>query len=242
MEEYLEDHLPSKSGEYLPAIGIPTRPSFQNRNLIHPVLPRSMRTNGVMILGAYPTAVFERIENHVVPVGNVDEPFDPKTASGRELDEFYLAPLGLQRGDCWITNLVKVFLFKPEHAGSDQPQNRPLLRSAFEALANTEGNRAWLGEEIRAASPQLIITLGREVAGIVRGVIEDRARNELLGGSIHEGVFEGIAVKWVHLPHPGIVMRKGSDNNPWPERHAQFCEELKPKIRELITAGDFREA
>ncbi len=92
-----------------------------------------------------------------------------------------------------------------------------------------------MASEIRTASPKLIITLGREVAGIVRGVSEDRARNELLGGSIHEGVFEGIPVKWVHLPHPGIVMRKGSDSNPWPERHRKYCEELNPEIKRILT-------
>lgn len=131
---------------------------------------------------------------------------------------------------------MKVFLFKPEHAGADLPENRPLMRSQFEALANTEGNRTWLAEEIRAASPQVIITLGREVAGIVRGIEEDQERNELLGGSIHEDVFEGIPVKWVHLPHPGIVMRKGSDGNPWPERHRMFCEQLEPEIMRILTS------
>ena len=97
MKERIEDVIYRMSADYLASLGVRTRPTFRDKTQISPVFPRAMRTGGVMILGAYPTAVFERIENHVVPVGNIDEPFDPKTASGRELDEYYLGPLGLTR-------------------------------------------------------------------------------------------------------------------------------------------------
>jgi hypothetical protein len=72
------------------------------------------------------------------------------------------------------------------------------------------------------------------VAGIVRGVKEDLKRNELLGGTIQDGVFDEIPVKWAHLPHPGIVMRKGSDSNPWPERPRRLYESLGPQIKILV--------
>jgi len=38
--------------------------------------------------------------------------------TGTDFLEDYLTPLGLKKEDLWITNMVKCFLFKPEHVAS----------------------------------------------------------------------------------------------------------------------------
>jgi hypothetical protein len=81
-----------------------------------------------------------------------------------------------------------------------------------------------------------MITLGREIAGIVRGVKAPAQRNALLGPRIEPAQVGPFSVPTVHLAHPGIVMRKGDDErNPWPKLHAT---EHVPKLREALRSLD----
>jgi hypothetical protein len=222
--------------DYLLSLGIDGEPRFLNGKCVDIILPKQTTRHGVLVLGAYPTALFEQIDGHFVPADNIAEPFDPLTASGKELDRYYLDKLGLNREQCWITNLLKVFLFKPGHMGHALPSVADVARSRFEDLASSEANLEWLDAELRIASPRLVITLGREVAGIIRGVNNNAARNALLKGCIQEYPFRGQRYLWIHLPHPGIVMRKGSVKNKWPRRHAVFCARLRAPIKDLLTS------
>lgn len=220
-------------GSYLPSLGIESPVEFVSGKAVAPVPPKHCGTGKIMILGAYPTAAFERINNHIVPVGNIAEPFDPTTDSGKELDSHYLGPLGIRRDDCWISNLVKVFLFKEEHQRGDEGRDF-LKREDFERLASLEENLDWLEAGLRLASPKVIITLGREVAGILRVARGEEDRNALLKGEIQHDTFRGKEFKWIHIPHPGIVMRKGSEANPWPERNSELCSALSEPLRKVL--------
>jgi hypothetical protein len=220
--------------DYLSSLGITDVPSYRSGLNVRVVPPKQTTRHGVMVLGAYPTAVFKRTDGHLVPWNDIEEPFDPRTASGKELDEHYLDKVGIARTQCWITNLLKVFLFKPDHAGSNVGGAESLSRDKFEVLALSQTNIDWMSAELGIASPRVIITLGREVAGIVRGVKDDDERNCLLGGSIKEFSFAGKNYRWIHLPHPGIVMRGGSEKNTWPERHEEFCAQVRASIRDLV--------
>ena len=221
------------TANYLPSLGIVSPVEFVGGKAIAPVPPKHCATGKIMILGAYPTAAYERIDRHIVPVGNIAEPFDPMTDSGKELDSQYLEPLGIRRDDCWITNLLKVFLFKEEHQRGDEGRDF-LKREDFERLASLENNLDWLEAELRLALPKVIITLGREVAGILRGVRGDRERNDQLKGEIQNDTFRGVEFKWIHLPHPGIVMRKGSKDNLWPGRNAEYCAVLRQPLLRVL--------
>jgi uracil-DNA glycosylase len=153
--------------------------------------------------------------------------------SGAELEQAYLAPLGLHRSQCWITDLVRVFLFKEGHIakyrrlGCGWPERE--TRSQFEEYA-VQGMR-WLEEELALARPGLVITLGREVAGILRQVKGRQKRNAWLGGEVRPLKLGGKAYQVVHLAHPGIVMRPESERNPWPRLHR---EEHIPALREEL--------
>jgi hypothetical protein len=79
-----------------------------------------------MILGTYPSAKFHTINNITdVPVADNDSPFSHESyfdgsrvriiPSGKELNEVILRKIGVDRSDCWITDLVKLFLFKEGH-------------------------------------------------------------------------------------------------------------------------------
>jgi hypothetical protein len=127
-----------------------------------------------------------------------------------------------------------VFLFKEGHRQKYDRLGTPFPsgyeREAFEELARK--SLPWIERELTVAQPRLVITLGAEIAGIVRGVRGQSARNALLGPTISSARFGSIEVPAVHLAHPGIVMRKG-DGNPWHRRHT---EEHIPALREALAA------
>jgi uracil-DNA glycosylase len=157
-------------------------------------------------------------------------------ASADELRDLLFGPLALDRSRCWVTDLVKVFLFKPGHRGKYEALGvvPPLgyERERFEELA--EAAVPWLESEILMAAPRLLVTLGSEVAGILRGVRSQRQRNGLLSGTASELRIGSTSVQAVHLAHPGILMRRGDpERNPWPARHDGHLRELRDTLPAL---------
>jgi uracil-DNA glycosylase len=216
---------------------------------LRPVVPLDTGSD-IFILGAYPSARFAVIRGvRDVPVADNLGPFEPERyydgervrvqASAAELEMNYLSPLGVHRERCWVTDLVKVFLFKEGHRKKYQQLGGSVpagyVREAFEDL----GTRSlpWIEMELELAKPRLVITLGREVAGIVTGTKGDEARTSLLGGRVVRKMIGKVEVDVAHLAHPGIVMRAGDDGgrNPWPELNRQHVASLADWMK---TVGD----
>ena len=116
---------------YKMEIGYPEDYTFIACNPIKVHVPVEVAMNKVMIVGAYPSAKFYTVEgnngkkvtdtpleDHTSPFSN-EKYFDDSRIrtipSGKELDEVILTRIDVKREDCWITDLVKVFLFKPGH-------------------------------------------------------------------------------------------------------------------------------
>ncbi len=221
--------------DYTSSVGLPGKAGYYGGARLRPVVPLDTAVGGYFILGAYPSARFEAVgRENDVPVGDNLGPFEPERyfdgsrvrtqASADELAEFYLAPLGIRRSECWVTDIVKVFLFKEGHRdkytrlGAVPPAG--YLRERFEELASR--SMPWVERELALARPRLVITLGAEIAGVIRNVVGQANRNALLGPAIVCVPFGSTTIPSVHLAHPGIVMRKGyGAKNPWPERHAK---------------------
>lgn len=135
---------------------------------------------------------------------------------------------------------MKVFLFKEGHRekykklGAVPPAGYG--RERFEDLARL--SLPWLERELRVAQPKLMITLGAEIAGLLRGVRGQERRNELLGKEPSTITVGETSVMTVHVAHPGIVMRKGDgERNPWPQRHSG---EHVPELRAWMAAWPVR--
>ena len=78
----------------------------------------------VAFLGAYPaaTSVRQVLVNYRrlnLPVEVEAESFAPESASGREFDEHYLRPLGLDRADVLVTDMVPYYLANTSASGTD---------------------------------------------------------------------------------------------------------------------------
>ena len=91
--------------------------------------------------------------------------------SGEELDELFLQPLGVERSASWITDLVKVFLFKEGHVAKYHqlggPKRMKEDRTLFLDYAKHPANLKFLEQELELAKPKVVLLLGAEVAGVL---------------------------------------------------------------------------
>jgi len=202
------------AAEYLNTVGYSA--TYLHGNPVLPVIPVVTNPGRVMIIGAYPTARFATIgKERDVPVADIDAPFSNQTyfdgasvrrvRAAEELLKHYLEPLGLREGDLWLTNLVKVFLFKEGHAEKYLRLGRPALesRSRFEEFA--KGSLELIKEEMALAQPKAVILLGEEVSKLLVEV--KGPGQQLFDGKPHELKIMETTAKAFCLPHPGIVMR-----------------------------------
>jgi uracil-DNA glycosylase len=232
---------------YAKSVGLDPTARYFHGTPLRPVVPLDTGVGGVFVLGAYPSARFGQIGGVAdVPVADNLGPFEHERwfdgrrvreqPSARELRDFFLDPLELGRRDCWITDLVKVFLFKPGHVdryellGGKPPPG--YLRAHFAELG--ERSIPWIAREIEAARPKLVITLGSEVAGILRGVRPAGAQVRLLVPRVESLSIGGVTVATIHCAHPGILMRPGPTNS-WPEQHRNV---FVPAIRNFLSVGN----
>lgn len=111
--------------------------------------------------------------------------------AGQNLNEF-LALLGLEREQIYITNAVKI---RPSVLGaSGKEKNRPPTRKEVELFT------PWLKDEIRSVKPRLIVTLGNTPLRVVYGT-------EAVIGNFHGKLMqtpEGLAL--FPLYHPAAVI------------------------------------
>jgi len=202
----------------------PRRYVYPDGNPIRPVLPVQKSTQKIMIVGAFPSARFERREGKLIPVADNLSPFGPEEYfDGREvriqesaaaLRRGYLDPLGLDAEDLWITDIVKVYLYPKKHIVNCRalfPSKRFLdTHRLFPKLA--QASRPWLIREIQACNPRLVITLG-EVCARVIAVDQKSGSRKMLDGHLHEFIGDR-RIKVIHLAHPEIRRR----NTSWDER------------------------
>ncbi|MDD4363271.1 MAG: uracil-DNA glycosylase family protein [Atribacterota bacterium] len=226
---------------YKHEIGYPAEYTYLYGTPINVLVPIETEINKVMIVGAYPSAKFFTINGIPdTPIADNDSPFSNESyfdgtrvrtiPSGKELNEVILHQIGISRSDCWITDLVKVFLFKEGHINrycklgkNDVSENR----SKFMEYARKSIGR--LEDEIEICNPYVIILLGLEVTKAFFNLVNDKAK-EYLDGEIKEKNIRGQNRKIICLPHPGILMKK-TNKNPWPEK---FKNEISQKARKEI--------
>jgi uracil-DNA glycosylase len=210
-------------GRYAADIGLPVPYTYPDGNPIRPIPPIRTNTGGLMIVGAYPSARFESRKGvksgkpRLVPVADNLEPFSYECyfdgqkvrtlTSGDGIRQYLLDPLGVKFEDCWITDLVKVFLYKDAHVdscGDACPDFRvAALRGDYRKFA--EKSLSCIREECELCQPKLVLTLGQEVAQAVTGGWTATA-DDLLNRPIERPESIG---GWptLYLPHPDACRR-----------------------------------
>ncbi len=200
-------------------LGLPQSYTYPDGNPIRPLPPLKTSRNGLMVVGAYPSARFEYRRSpdnprrrRLVPIADNLQPFGYEQyfdglrtrtlESADGLNEHLLSPLDLEADQCWITDLVKVFLYKKEHVGSCgeiHPNFRVTqLREKFTDLAKK--SIPWLQKECNLCKPGLIVTMGEEVAQVILGDFRASADDLLNRDFSHTTQLGNYPV--LFLPHP----------------------------------------
>ena len=229
--------------EYNASVGLPDPYTYPDGNPIRPVVPVQTARGGLMIVGAYPSARFEARfsarhpkRRRLIPVADNLQPFAEEQyfdgqqvrtlTSGDGLREYLLNPLGLRLEDCWVTDLVKVFLYKPDHVdscGDATPNFRvPQLRSEFLKLA--AGSLKWLCTECELCRPKLVLTLGQEVAQAVTGEHSAKAEDLLKRPVSRLKLIGGWPT--LFLPHPDACRRSAK----WRQNIDLRLNEVRPLL------------
>ena len=128
-----------------------------------------------------------------------------------------LQKIGVKREDCWITDLVKVFLFKEGHIKRYEKLGRKdMVSNRNKFMEYAKLSLPFLYDEIEICNPYVIILLGQEV---VQAFFQISAAKALgyLDGTVKKFEVKGMERNIICLPHPGILMKK-TERNPWPGR------------------------
>ncbi len=197
----------------------------------------------VAFLGVYPAAtrVVKRrvgVEYMNLPLEVERTSFEPGSESGKYLDERYLEPLGLDRRQAFMFDMMPYFLANTARSGKDgrsmwdnicayqkatdeqlAVKPRPTPEKLLEECRSMPGNLERLVEYLGSCRPELLLTLGTEAAAFSRGCGIAKVVKELLYAVPVEISLLGIKVRVVHLTHPGNLMR----NPAWRERHEVWC-------------------
>ena len=155
------------------------------------------------------------------------EPAGPLNgASGRKLDDNVLAPLGVRRGEAWVTDCLETYRSSVDAAARLSDSYDPFARfrglpASFvfsrpsenavvqEALAFQKER---LKAELEAAAPELIITLGNAALRVMDRLVEAprgvAVPSQLSAQSLDYGRrlavrHGGRLVEWLPLAHPG---------------------------------------
>ena len=232
---------------YKDTIGYSSEYTYLTGNPINVLVPIETTLNNVMIVGAYPSAKFYTVNGVAdTPMADNDSPFSNESyfdgsrvrtiPSGKELNEVILEKIGVNRSDCWITDLVKVFLFKEGHIKRYEKLGKTnLTENRNKFIEYAEKSLVWLEREIEICNPKIIILLGLEVTKVFFS-LTDTTSLQYLNGSTKTKIINGIDRKIICLPHPGILMKK-TEQNPWPERfYKEISLRAKGEILNLIQA------
>ena len=228
------------SKEYLKSIKFPKENTYLYGNPVRTVVPIETAIGKIMIIGPQPTAkVFFENDIPDVPLYDATAPFSIEpyydgsrvrsSYTGQELSEVILETLEIQREHCWLTTLVKVFLFDNDHVKKYKRLGKEI--TANSSLYNEYALKSmpWLRQELEIANPKAIILLGPEVISSMLIISEDEAK-ELITGEVVEKKIIWKNSNFICLPPPGVIMDR-SARNPWPR---SFALQIGPKAAEEI--------
>lgn len=228
------------SREYTQSIKFPKDNSYLYGNPVQTVIPIETAIGKIMVIGPQPAAkVFFVDDIPDVPVYDATAPFSIEpyydgnrvrsSYTGQELSEIILESLEIKREHCWLTTLVKVFLFDDDHVkkyrrlGKDIKPNKPQYDEyALKSMP-------WIRQEIEIANPKAIILLGPEVISSLLLISQEEAL-ELITGDVVEKKIIWKNSNFICLPPPGVIMDR-SARNPWSRK---FALQIAPKAAKEI--------
>ena len=155
---------------------IPKPYVYPDGNPIRTVIPVRTIQNSIMLIGAFPSARFERRNKLLIPIGD----------------------------NLWITDIVKIYLFPEKHIKNCEviAPNIKFVNThkLFSKIA--KASMEWMKKEITICDPKLIITLGEVPTRVISGN-KKTSNAMLLNGQVRDLILDK-KHKVAHLGHPEI--------------------------------------
>jgi uracil-DNA glycosylase len=169
--------------------------------------------------------------------------------SGNALDNFYLHPLGLNRIDAWLCDMVP-------HACLNPRQNAAIIREYIPLMEEFDLPKVTLPnapknfknfrrvqqiiEEINLSQPKVIITLGNDpidwflkrFTGI--GQLSQMGTTPDSYGRLHPCEIAGKSLYWLPLCHPRQAARLGGFNDSWYQLHQSWLQKNSKELLILL--------
>ncbi|NDJ76000.1 MAG: hypothetical protein GYB65_07050 [Chloroflexi bacterium] len=176
--------------------------------------------------------------------GQSDSPvafLPPGTAAGDAFDQHYLAPLGLQRDQVWLTTLLKCRY--PPRVYGNKPRFADQIHTAADICAHH-----WLVHELDYARPRVVVSLGNQ--GVYQRLRELFALETPLDfedavGHPHAVNLDGWDLMLFPLVDPDVSRPPGEGDQRrlrsrerWAElHHAQHIPVLRAVLEELLVSA-----
>jgi uracil-DNA glycosylase len=166
-------------------------------------------------------------------------PADPKFngPSGVALDELFLNPLGVDRKDAWLCDLVPHSCVNPEQQSAIKRAYTPLVgkyglpepttHAVPSTLANDDRRKEILAE-LRDSKAKVLVLLGDQPIKWFLKHFDPRWKR--LSdfepyGALHDATVDGISIKVLPLAHPRQAATLGKSSAEWREKHEAWVKE-----------------
>ena len=223
------------SREYLKSIKFPKENSYLYGNPVQTVIPIETAIGKIMIIGPQPAAKMYFVNDIPdVPLYDATAPFSIEpyydgnrvrsSYTGQELSEVILETLEIPRERCWLTSLLKVFLFDDDHVKKYHRLGKEIKENRSQYHEYALKSMPWLRQEIEIANPKAIILLGPAVISSLL-LISEKEAQDLITGEVVEKKIIWKNSNFICLPPPGVIMDR-SARNPWPRK---FALQIGPK-------------
>jgi uracil-DNA glycosylase len=228
------------SKEYLESIQFPKENSFLYGNPVQTVIPIETAIGKVMVIGPQPAAKVYFVDDIPdVPLYDATAPFSIEpyydgsrvrsSYTGQELSEVILETLEISREDCWLTSLVKVFLFDADHVKKYHRLGKEIKENRTQFSEYALKSLPWMRQEIEIGNPKAIILLGPEVISSLLLVSEKEAMDYITGEVVEKKIIWKNS-NFICMPAPGVIMDR-SARNPWSRK---FAMQIGPKAAASI--------
>jgi hypothetical protein len=227
---------------YKKSIGYPAERSFLWGNPVEVVVPIETAQEGAMVVGFHPPAkTYEVKDQKEVPLYSATLPYsnepyfdgkEVKSAGGGLYLNQVLSRLGIERSQCWITSLIKVYLFSSKDVMKyNQLGNFKVAPDEFNFKEWGEKSLPWLETEIALANPKVILLSGLETISMFFDVTPTKAKH-LIDGEVRELKFGRRNIPTLCLQEMEL-MTNDNKRNPWPE---VFQRKVIPPARKSLTS------
>jgi uracil-DNA glycosylase len=165
--------------------------------------------------------------------------------SGRALDDRFLSPLGFDRNDAWLCDLLPESRCNPKQAAALEREYQPAMARFrlpaydFPAVPSPLVDSERISEierEISEASPELLITLGDQPLKWFTRRYGSKPRLSAYGegndtyGRIHKIVIGSRNLGLLPLVHPRQAAKLGSYSPKWHNLHLNWERDIAPTL------------